>query len=131
MGMLHKLKSVAAITMVAAVAASAIQWVSHANDDQKSVRRHIVEIRDFEYSQLAGAIKPGDIVTWINKDLVPHTATAIGESWDTGNILPGEMKSITITDTMIDRYICRFHPVMKSALPLDRLRDEIDVSDPG
>ena len=121
MGMFHKLKSVAAITLVAAAAASAIQWVSHANDDQKTARQHVVEIRDFEYSPLADAVKPGDTVTWVNKDLVPHTATAIDESWDTGNILPGEMKSITITDAMIDGYICRFHPVMKSVLPLDRV----------
>lgn len=121
MGFRHTTSKVAAIILVVA-AIFAMHGLSQAQDNEEAVRQHVVEIRDFGFSQLADPVKPGDIVTWFNADLVPHTATAIDESWDTGNIPPGEMKSVVIVGSAMDSYYCRFHPTMKSALPLDGLQ---------
>ena len=37
-------------------------------------RRVVVEITGFKFVPERPALVPGDIVTWVNKDIVPHTA---------------------------------------------------------
>ena len=50
-------------------------------------------------------VAAGDGVTWVNKDLVPHTVTAPGASWKFIVRRRGEMP-----------YRCRFHPTMKAVV---------------
>lgn len=79
---------------------------------------HIVEIQNFVFSPETLSVKAGDRITWVNKDIVPHTATAADKSWDTGNLKPKDSGSITVTKDMTLDYFCRFHPSMKGALDL-------------
>lgn len=79
---------------------------------------HVIVIEKFQFVSDAGPILPGDTVMWINRDIVPHTATAADESWDTGNIAPGEQKAIRITAGLSPGYFCRFHPMMRSRLEI-------------
>ena len=39
-------------------------------------QRHVVEIRNLEFTPKELTVVPGDTITWINYDLVPHTVTA-------------------------------------------------------
>jgi plastocyanin len=59
----------------------------------------------------------GDTVVWINRDLVPHTATSVRKGgWSTGLLVekgsgrhvPGRLGE--------DDYFCELHPVMRGKL---------------
>lgn len=78
--------------------------------------KHNVEITDFLFVPETVNARPGDTITWTNRDIVPHTATGEGDSWDTGSINRNESKSLVVTADMVSGYICRFHPTMKGAV---------------
>ncbi|HMB48325.1 MAG TPA: cupredoxin family copper-binding protein [Afifellaceae bacterium] len=77
---------------------------------------HEVEIKAFKFVPATLKVSPGDTITWTNRDLVPHTATAHDKSWDTGRIERGKSASITCRQGMATAYFCRFHPAMKAKL---------------
>ena len=79
---------------------------------------HVVEISRFKFSPAGLSVKACDVVTWINRDIAPHTATALDGSWDTGRLDHGESRRLVIEPGMTTSYYCRFHPMMKSALQL-------------
>lgn len=82
-------------------------------------QQHVIEIRDFQYHQvLNSSPQPGDTVTWVNRDLVPHTATATDRSWSTAELKQGERGSIVITKGMQAAYFCRYHPAMRGRMRL-------------
>ncbi len=80
------------------------------------VNTHIIEIHKMKFQTKSLDVKIGDTVTWINKDVVPHTATAKDKSWDSGRLNKGEGFTLTITDTTALGYFCFYHRQMKAAL---------------
>lgn len=79
-------------------------------------RTHIVDIAEFVFSPAVLSVQTGDTIRWINKDIVPHTATATDESWDTGDLKPGASGEIKVTTATHTAYFCRFHPSMKAVM---------------
>ncbi|MDD9905945.1 MAG: plastocyanin/azurin family copper-binding protein [Rhodospirillaceae bacterium] len=77
---------------------------------------HTVVISDFVFTPETLTVRPGDRIRWINRDIVPHTATATDESWDTGEIAAGKSTETQVIDGMMETYFCRFHPSMKAIL---------------
>ena len=77
---------------------------------------HIIEIHKMKFQTKILDVKIGDTVTWINKDVVPHTATAKDKSWDSGRLKKGESFTLTITDETALDYFCFYHRQMKAAL---------------
>lgn len=62
-------------------------------------------------------VKPGDSITVTNNDSVPHTVTANGDEFDTGNIAAGETVTFTAPEEAGEyEYICTVHPSMKGVL---------------
>jgi len=61
-------------------------------------------------------IAAGDTVTWQNKDLVPHTASASDSSWGSGAIAPDSAWTHVFEAGGAQRYGCRFHPTMSGRL---------------
>lgn len=61
-------------------------------------------------------IRVGDVITWINKDLVPHTATSRTGAFDSGAIDPGKSWKYTATRAGDFPYTCVFHPTMTAVL---------------
>ena len=65
-------------------------------------------------------MRVGDTVTWTNLDSVPQTVTAEDGSWDSGEIAPGEIWTMTVTTKTIAKaaggYFCVYHPGMRSKL---------------
>lgn len=74
---------------------------------------HRVVITDFEFIL---TVRPGDKVSWINQDVVPHTATASGKTWGTGRLNGKQEQTIEVKIGMEVEYFCRFHPMMKGKL---------------
>lgn len=61
-------------------------------------------------------VRVGDVITWVNKDLVPHTATSRTGGFDSGAIDPGKSWTYTATRAGDFSYICAFHPTMTGLL---------------
>ena len=77
---------------------------------------HTVEIKAFKFVPEQLTVKPGDTITWINRDVAPHTATSTDKSWDTKRLNKGGSTSVVVTKEMKADYFCRFHPNMKARL---------------
>jgi len=77
---------------------------------------HQIVITSFKFEPETLEIKTGDTITWINKDIAPHTATASDKSWDTGIIKFNQSKSITFDKQPTTSYFCLYHPMMKAKL---------------
>ncbi len=77
---------------------------------------HVVEITMFKFIPESLSVKAGDTIIWVNKDIVPHTATADDLSFDTGELKQNESASITISSDQVVSYFCKFHPTMKAKL---------------
>ena len=79
---------------------------------------HTVVIDAAKFSPATVAIRPGDSVEWVNKDLVAHTATreATKDGFESGVISPGKSWRHTFKTASALAYICRFHPTMKGTL---------------
>lgn len=61
-------------------------------------------------------VNVGESITWKNSGSIAHTATATGGQFDTGNIAPGESKSITLATAGTVAYQCTPHPWMKGSV---------------
>jgi plastocyanin len=61
--------------------------------------------------------KVGDTVTWVNKDVFAHTATANNGDFDVS--LPAKKTgSLVLMKSGTVDYYCRFHPNMKATLKI-------------
>lgn len=78
---------------------------------------HVVTIEGMKYEPATVQVKPGDQVTWRNKDVVPHTATAKGV-FDSGAIAPGKSWTWTAQGKGAKEYVCVYHPGMKASVVL-------------
>ncbi len=103
------------------VAALAATIAFHPGLEAKAAesRTIVIEIRGFAFLPESPAVRPGDVVVLKNMDIVPHTATAKDESWDSGSIAAGGEWVMTVTDELIEGYFCRFHPSMVAALEIE------------
>ena len=67
----------------------------------------IVEMRQLKFAPAEIEIEAGGTVTFVNLDLVPHTAT--GDSFDTGTLKKDERKEIAFPTVGEFPYLCKFH----------------------
>jgi plastocyanin len=93
------------------VAAALLGAACGGGEAAPALRRHLVEIRGFEYHPDSLTVAAGDTVVWVNRDVVPHTASA--QSWDSGSIAAGGSWTLVVTEADEGGYICAFHPSMK------------------
>ena len=108
------------LSVVAALSAAALAAGSHQSATAAQARptEHIIEIKKFNFVPNVVRIRSGDTVTWINRDIAPHTATGKNNSWDTGAIKKGDSASLTMSREMTVAYFCRFHPGMKATIEI-------------
>ncbi|TFZ07605.1 cupredoxin domain-containing protein [Ramlibacter humi] len=76
---------------------------------------HTVTIENMKFQPEALQVKKGDQVIWLNKDLVPHTATAAGK-FDSGAIASGKSWRWTAKSAGTVAYVCTYHPGMKGSV---------------
>lgn len=80
-------------------------------------RRHVVEVRAMAFHPAVLEVRRGDTVVWVNRDVVPHTATATREPrWQTGRLAQGDSGRYVPRATGEDRYFCELHPPMEGKL---------------
>jgi plastocyanin len=73
-----------------------------------------MQITGFEPQVLT--VKPGDRVTWVNKDLFPHTATADDKTFDSHSVAPAGTWTFVARKAGTHTYACVFHPTMKGTI---------------
>jgi plastocyanin len=75
-----------------------------------------VTIDNLVFSPTAITAKAGDTITWINKDIVAHTATVRG-GFDVV-IEANASASLVLKNSGIVEYYCRFHPNMTGQITI-------------
>lgn len=84
---------------------------------ESKAQTHNITIEDMRFQPAVLVVAPGDTIVWINKDLVPHTATSQAGGFDSNVILASESWRYTVQKEKGDfAYICTFHPAMKGTL---------------
>ena len=73
---------------------------------------HTVTIDATSYTPARLTVQAGDSVVWVNKDLIPHTATAKGGSFDSKVLPAGATFRFTAAKAGGFDYACQFHPTM-------------------
>lgn len=101
-----------------AVAVIALFPLRPAGTEEPENKTHVVEIRNLQFSPSELVVSPGDTITWINYDLIPHTVTASDESWDSGLIGSKDSWQTVVVKGMKQAYYCRFHPSMTASLEI-------------
>ena len=103
------------VFVVAALAAVACRGSSEGRAEPPKPVTHTVTVEAVQFTPQTIAIKPGDSVTWVNKDPFPHNvktgvvpespAIQAGASWTSTFTTPGDYP-----------YVCTLHPTMKGVL---------------
>jgi len=74
-----------------------------------------IVIENMRFTPAVLQARSGDRITWQNRDLVPHTATAAG-TFDSKVIEPGKSWSYVIGQAGRVEYLCKLHPSMTGTL---------------
>ncbi len=77
---------------------------------------HTVTIDATRFEPAVLTVTAGDIVVWINKDIIPHTATSQTGLFDSGSLVQGQSFRYTPQQAGEFAYLCTFHPTMKATL---------------
>ena len=87
-----------------------------AASDRSEPTTHTVTIEEMRFQPERLTVAPGDTIVWVNKDLVPHTATSEAGRFDSQTIQTAESWKFTARTRGEFAYICSFHPTMKAML---------------
>ena|SRR5690349_325516 len=78
-------------------------------------RTYTVVIDKMKFGALPTGLHKGDVIIWVNRDFIRHTATASDHSFDVD--LPAGAKGKTVvTKTGAIPFVCRYHPGMRGVL---------------
>lgn len=77
---------------------------------------HDVAITNFVFSPATLNVQPGDSVRWTNFDAAPHTATAVGGGFDSGNLNTGQSYTHAFTAEESLPYVCLYHSNMTAVI---------------
>jgi plastocyanin len=95
-----------------AAAVAAAGWTGTMLTDEAKPVTHTVTIDATSYTPARLAVHVGDTVVWINRDLIPHTATARGGGFDSKALETGASFRFTVKAKGATDYTCLFHPTM-------------------
>lgn len=112
-------RRVAALAALAAMGlgAGCLQDTGGADEERPPVV-HTVTIEASAFQPAVVTARPGDRVTWVNKDFFPHTTTANG-TFDSGPLQPGASWTFTVAAVGTTDYICLLHPSMTGTLRVE------------
>jgi plastocyanin len=98
-----------AVTLIVCAAALAAA-------ERTQPKTHTVRMENMRFEPETLTVARGDTVVWINKDLVPHTATSKAGGFDSDIVEAEKSWSLTVRKKGAFAYICAFHPTMTATL---------------
>ena len=108
-----------AMLIFGSVAGAQKASVAGAQKQQKQATRTVV-IQDFSFKPAHITLTRGTKVTWINKDMTKHTATASNGAFDSGVLRSGQSYSHTFKRVGKQGYHCQIHPSMVGSVTVKR-----------
>jgi plastocyanin len=73
---------------------------------------YVVVLDKMKFGALPSGLRKGDMIIWVNRDFLRHTATAADHSFDVD--LPAGAKAKTVLKRSgTIAFVCRFHPGMR------------------
>ena len=86
---------------------------------QRKPKTHTINIEGMRFQREVLTVASGDTIVWINKDIVPHTATSKTGGFDSKLIQVDKSWKYTTQRKGDFAYICTFHPTMKATLRVE------------
>ncbi len=86
------------------------------SSEKNEVKTHTVEIIQMQFQPAEIIAHKGDIIVFINRDIVDHDVTEQTKKWASSPIPSGS--SWTLTLEASQEYFCSLHPVMKGKIRL-------------
>ena len=81
------------------------------SDPASAPKVHTVVIDKVAFGETPAGLKAGDIIEWVNLDIVDHTATSKAGAWDV--VIPaGKKARVTMKTAGKFDYFCKYHPNM-------------------
>ena len=77
---------------------------------------HRVTIHGFTFDPARLEVARGDTIEWTNRDILPHTATALSGRWDSKSLGPGASWRLVASTAGAEPYQCVFHPTMQARI---------------
>jgi plastocyanin len=77
-----------------------------------------ISMENLEISPAEASAKVGDIIEWINRDVLAHTATARNGDFDV-TMPPKKTVRLVLKKAGSVEYYCRYHPNMKATLKIE------------
>jgi plastocyanin len=108
-----------ALAALVALGATASDAAPSAGPASAPAAVHTVVIENMQFAPAELHVRRGERITWVNKDLVPHSATAKDKSFDSRSIAAGASWSTVVTHTGHIPYACTFHPTMVATLVVE------------
>lgn len=78
-------------------------------------KQYTVVMANMSFGKLPAGVKVGDTILWVNKDTVPHTATARDRSFDV-RVQQGQSASMVVKKAGNIAFYCIYHPAMRGTL---------------
>ena len=104
------------VATLAALTGLIVCAVALAAGERSQSKTHTVTIESMRFQPEHLTVARGDTVVWVNKDLVPHTATSGDGAFDSKTIQAEESFRFTVRKKGAFAYICTFHPTMTAML---------------
>jgi len=104
------IRRVLGIGCLFALFAAAAYDRAHADDTKPPVAA--VTIDNFSFNPKEITVAKGTIVTWTNRDDVPHTVTSTQQKFRSKALDTGDQFSFTFTEAGTYPYFCSVHPMM-------------------
>ena len=73
---------------------------------------HRIVIDGMAFTPKLVSARPGDTITWVNKDMFVHNVTAAAAGFKSGDLKPGQSWRHVLRQGESFDYLCTLHPVM-------------------
>jgi plastocyanin len=81
---------------------------------------HRVVIDGMAFTPKVVSVRPGDTITWVNKDMFVHNVTAAAAGIKSGDLPPGKTWRHTVRQGETFDYLCTLHPVMTGRVAVEQ-----------
>ena len=113
------------MALLCAISFLNLSILAHAGEmkemDTTSSRQNRIEIKDFSFSPQTLPVKPGETVTWINRDEEPHTVVSVEKKFKKSTALDTDQEFTIIAGAPgIYTYFCSVHPKMTGTIVVEK-----------
>lgn len=102
--------------LVRACAFLSIVATSLASVSNAAAKTYLIVIEQMRFDPPVLTVHRGDRVMWVNKDLFPHTASAMSKAFDSREIAPNASWTYVARETGSYPYLCTLHATMRGTV---------------